>query len=429
MHHVSSGRSIARRRTGLVFPVLATSFALLFTSAGFAASAPADDVSKRKEQLNRQLDELRETLEGTSKALVDAAVKLKTAESELGDANAKLDSAHAAQTEADRRDQVLAGRLALAQAAVDKAQRDLDSRQDLEDKTRRRLGGIAREVYVSSGLSGLSIALNAQSPSQFADRVNIAGTALRSQQGAIGRLQVQQAETRARAARLDANRGNVAQLKEQSEAVLGQRRAATRDAAAASAEISALVEDKQQAVAVIAARRNAEKKRVDALQAQEDALGAILRKRAGARRRAASGSGSGGTSSNGSGRLSYPVSAPVTSGFGYRYHPILHYRRLHAGTDFGAGCGTPVHAAAPGRIVRAGAAGGFGNQVVIDHGLMKGKDIATSYNHLSRFVVRSGTVRRGQVIAYSGTTGLSTGCHLHFEVYVNGTHVNPMGWL
>jgi murein DD-endopeptidase MepM/ murein hydrolase activator NlpD len=60
---------------------------------------------------------------------------------------------------------------------------------------------------------------------------------------------------------------------------------------------------------------------------------------------------------------------------------------------------------------------------------MRGKDIATSYNHLSRFVVTHGRVHRGQLIAYSGTTGLSTGCHLHFEVYVNGTHVNPMGWL
>jgi murein DD-endopeptidase MepM/ murein hydrolase activator NlpD len=60
---------------------------------------------------------------------------------------------------------------------------------------------------------------------------------------------------------------------------------------------------------------------------------------------------------------------------------------------------------------------------------MRGKSIATSYNHLTRFVVRGGNVRRGQLVAYSGTTGLSTGCHLHFEVFVNGTHVNPMNWL
>jgi murein DD-endopeptidase MepM/ murein hydrolase activator NlpD len=61
--------------------------------------------------------------------------------------------------------------------------------------------------------------------------------------------------------------------------------------------------------------------------------------------------------------------------------------------------------------------------------VVSGRDLASSYNHLTRFVVRSGRVRRGQLIAYSGTTGLSTGCHLHFEVYVSGTHVNPMNWL
>jgi murein DD-endopeptidase MepM/ murein hydrolase activator NlpD len=127
--------------------------------------------------------------------------------------------------------------------------------------------------------------------------------------------------------------------------------------------------------------------------------------------------------------LSRPVSAPVTSGYGRRWHPILHYWRLHAGTDFGAACGTPVRAAASGVVVRAGWAGGYGNQLVLDHGRMRGSHVATSYNHLSRILARSGRVSRGQVVAYSGTTGLSTGCHLHFEVYVGGRTVNPMSWL
>jgi murein DD-endopeptidase MepM/ murein hydrolase activator NlpD len=403
----------------------ATALMLLVPTVPLATSASADSVTDHQEQLHQQLDDLRETLEGTSQALVDAAVKLKTAQSDLVDANAELNSARAALTAADERDRVLAGRVAVAEAAVNKAQAVLNTGEDQEHATRRRLGGIAREAYLSSGLSGLSIALEAESPAQFADRVNIAGTALRAQNGALSRLEVQQAETRARQARLIASQAQVSDLKRQSAAVVQQRQSATQDAAAATAEVTKLVADQQSAVTFIAARKAGEQQRITALQAQENALSAILRERAAARQRSSGSS----TYSSGSGRLSYPVNAPVTSGFGYRYHPILHYRRLHAGTDFGAPCGTPVHAAAPGRIVRAGPAGGFGNQVVIDHGMMKGKDIATSYNHLSRFVVRSGTVRRGQVIAYSGTTGLSTGCHLHFEVYVNGTHVNPMSWL
>ena len=146
-------------------------------------------------------------------------------------------------------------------------------------------------------------------------------------------------------------------------------------------------------------------------------------------RERSTGDGGGGAVRNGGGFLSYPVNAPITSGFGMRYHPILHYWRLHAGTDFGAPCGTPVHAPADGTVVRAGWAGGFGNQIVVDHGYVKGVDLASSMNHLSRIYVYSGRVSRGQVIGLSGTTGLSTGCHLHFEVYQNGVHVNPMRWL
>ena len=138
------------------------------------------------------------------------------------------------------------------------------------------------------------------------------------------------------------------------------------------------------------------------------------------------GSSSGGGSG---GALAYPVNARVSSGFGYRRHPILNYQKLHTGTDFAAPCGTPITAAADGEIVSTGWAGGYGNQVVIAHGRIDGVSLATSYNHLTSFVVTSGSVRRGQLIAYSGTTGLSTGCHLHFETREAGTPVDPMLWL
>ena len=112
-----------------------------------------------------------------------------------------------------------------------------------------------------------------------------------------------------------------------------------------------------------------------------------------------------------------------------RFHPILHVWKLHAGTDFGVPCGTPVMAAADGTVISAGWGGGNGNRIVIDHGIVSGVGLASTYNHLSSFVVKSGKVKRGQLIAYSGTTGYSTGCHLHFETLENGQFVNPMKWL
>lgn len=127
--------------------------------------------------------------------------------------------------------------------------------------------------------------------------------------------------------------------------------------------------------------------------------------------------------------LSDPVNARISSSFGYRIHPILGYRKLHAGTDFAASCGTPVRAAADGRVVSAGWGGGYGNLVVIAHGIVDGDSLATAYAHLSEYEVRSGSVSRGDVIGYIGTTGSSTGCHLHFETRVNGTAVDAMGYL
>ena len=119
----------------------------------------------------------------------------------------------------------------------------------------------------------------------------------------------------------------------------------------------------------------------------------------------------------------WPVNARITSGFGMRVHPILRFARMHNGIDFGAGWGSPILAAADGQVSRAGWAGGYGRQVRISHG----DGMTTSYSHMSRMVVEPGMpVRQGQLIGYVGSSGLSTGPHLHYEVLRGGTPVNPM---
>ena len=119
----------------------------------------------------------------------------------------------------------------------------------------------------------------------------------------------------------------------------------------------------------------------------------------------------------------------MSSEFGLRFHPIHKTHRLHAGRDYAASCGAPVRAAADGKVVAAHVAGGYGNQVVLDHGVKRGKSLSTTYSHLESFKVRGGSVKRGDVIGYVGTTGTSTGCHLHFETRENGTPTDPRGWL
>jgi murein DD-endopeptidase MepM/ murein hydrolase activator NlpD len=121
--------------------------------------------------------------------------------------------------------------------------------------------------------------------------------------------------------------------------------------------------------------------------------------------------------------LMAPVAGHITSTFGLRYHPILHFTRLHAGIDFGAAWGSPIVAAADGQVVAAGWAGGYGRQVQVAHG----GGIVTTYSHMSGIAASPGeAVRQGQVIGYVGSSGLATGPHLHFEVRVNGRPVDPM---
>jgi murein DD-endopeptidase MepM/ murein hydrolase activator NlpD len=122
--------------------------------------------------------------------------------------------------------------------------------------------------------------------------------------------------------------------------------------------------------------------------------------------------------------LAKPVElARISSGFGMRFHPVLGYSRMHQGVDFAAPTGTPIYAVTDGVVRYAGWHGGHGNFVKLQHS----GGMGTGYGHMSRIAVRSGErVRRGEVIGYVGSTGLSTGPHLHYEVYRNGETVNPL---
>jgi murein DD-endopeptidase MepM/ murein hydrolase activator NlpD len=129
----------------------------------------------------------------------------------------------------------------------------------------------------------------------------------------------------------------------------------------------------------------------------------------------------------GNGQFLKPVgNAPISSGFGYRTDPMTGVTAYHSGLDFSASCGTPIKAAGNGVVISAGSNGGYGNATIINHG----GGMATLYGHQSAFAVGSGqTVTAGQVIGYVGSTGKSTGCHLHFEVRVSGNAVDPSGYL
>lgn len=166
------------------------------------------------------------------------------------------------------------------------------------------------------------------------------------------------------------------------------------------------------ALAEVRARKDEFAGRLAAMQAASQGIGTVL-----------NGRPANGTAPS---RLRMPASGPVTSRFGPRVHPIFGDTRMHAGIDIGAGYGAPVVAAASGTVVIAGPQSGYGNTVVIDHG----GGLATLYGHLSKISVASGRqVSAGQQVGAVGSSGNSTGPHLHFEVRVDGTPVDPMPYL
>ena len=130
------------------------------------------------------------------------------------------------------------------------------------------------------------------------------------------------------------------------------------------------------------------------------------------------------------GVLMRPVAGRVSSGFGRRFHPIFHEWRLHAGVDLSAGCGTPIRAAGDGRVSHVGYDASGGWRLIISHAPHKGRSLQTVYLHAQGYSVRPGArVTRGQVVGTVGSTGWSTGCHLHFSVKLAGNHVDPMLFL
>jgi|1186.fasta_scaffold25069_2 murein DD-endopeptidase MepM/ murein hydrolase activator NlpD len=240
-----------------------------------------------------------------------------------------------------------------------------------------------------------------------------------------------------------------AQLQAQQDDVAAQKQSAD-DARAQAADEAARLEElaaqQQRALAAAAGAVQAENAALDAavtqqsdseaaLQEESDHIAALAQQAAAAESPAPSESGSNDTGSGGSSTSTgtgtstfiWPVQGPITSPFGYRTDPVTGGSAFHAGLDIGASCGTPIMAAAGGNVVSAGFnSGGYGNMTLISHG----NGLSTVYGHQSAISVSPGqSVSQGQVIGYVGSTGKSTGCHLHFEVRLNGNPVDPRGYL
>ncbi len=121
-----------------------------------------------------------------------------------------------------------------------------------------------------------------------------------------------------------------------------------------------------------------------------------------------------------------PAAGPVSSAYGMRLHPVDGSWRFHDGLDIAAACGSPIVAAAAGSVTEVSVSGGYGNRLVIDHGRIGSSTVSTAYNHAQGWAVSVGqSVSQGQLLGWVGSTGVSTGCHLHFQAWLDGTLTDP----
>lgn len=402
----------------------------------------ADDLPGHQDQVEKKIARAGHDLDESSSQVRRAASALESARARLGSAQAQLASTRGELAAARALDQAMAARLAAAEARLVAARDELAAGRRKVLEQQDTLGQIVVANYQSGdpSLMGLSMVLTTQDPTELTGQLRSVQNVMDKESMVLAGLEASRALLTVQAEKVAAARLEVARQRREAAANLGRKQALEAQAEAVQATVRGLVAARASARRQADAARIADVAQLRSLRKEQQRIAAVLKRRAdAARARAAAAAaaagksagsvpGDGGQTPSG-GFLSYPVVGPVTSPFGWRIHPIYGYRSLHDGTDFGAACGTPITAAASGRVLEEYFQTAWGNRIIIDHGVQDGVSLATISNHLSAYAVGVGDqVTRGQVIGYVGTTGWSTGCHLHFTVLANGTPVDPMTW-
>ena len=279
--------------------------------------------------------------------------------------------------------------------------------------------------YYANGdprLLGLVAIMKSNNPTDITRRLEYMDTVVGLQANAYDELRAAEVLLQVREHQVEDARNDVAAQRAAAAAHLTEVQHLEDEAAAAADSVRRLVSARASAQAAAYTIRKHDLAVLARLKKQEQHIKELIIERA----RQAKGGYHGETD----GILNKPVDGPVTSPYGWREHPIYHYWGLHDGTDFGADCGQHLWAVAGGRVLSEYYSDVWGNRLYLDLGNFNGKNVTVIYNHMSGYKVGVGDrVDRGDTVGYVGTTGWSTGCHLHFTVMVNGTPVDPMNWI
>lgn len=353
----------------------------------------AREAAHEEEHLTEDIAETRSDRRAAEVELEELSALVGRAEDRLEDTQEVLDRM---ESELDRKDAEL--------------QEALERLQATHDLVQER----AVEVYKDGPVSFVEFLLGAEDLGSLVSRFEFVHRVFRKDEERIVSLEEQKARVQQERRQVEELRDRAAEQVEVVRAERNRVAALERRVGARAAALQEQLREQYDELDDVQARKEQYLRQQEELEAESRRVAALLRGR------------TEGEATVGRGGMIWPSSGPLTSGYGWRTHPIFGTKRFHAGIDIGAPTGAPVSAAAAGTVVHAGSKGGYGNTVIIDHG----GGVATLYGHLSSVSTSSGaSVGRGQTVGGVGCSGYCTGPHLHFEVRVNGEPQNPLQWL
>jgi murein DD-endopeptidase MepM/ murein hydrolase activator NlpD len=387
--------------------------------------AHAEDLKDKKHKIEKDIKEQKEEIEHASKRLQEAQAALAQSQAELTMARAYLAKTEAELQAAIILDQQMQAKLDAAIARLEQARKDLETGLAKVEEQNLLLRRIVVAHYQSGdpSLVGLSSVLTSQDPAEINGQIKSAEAVMDKESVILDRLEATKVMLTVKQREVNAAKIDVEIQRKAAAENLLRKQALEAAAEQAEEQVAQMVTMRSRAAELAKRAKKADLKELAKLKAEEQRIQDLIL--------AQTSKGSGYTGPvTGNGWLDWPTPGNVTSGFGYRIHPIYGYRSLHDGIDIASPCGTAIRASQSGTVLSEYYQSAWGNRLIMDHGVKYGVGVASIYNHLSGYAVATGEhVKKGQIIGYVGTTGWSTGCHLHFTVMENAIAVDPLKWL
>ncbi|MBC7082329.1 MAG: hypothetical protein PWR07_1098 [Bacillota bacterium] len=398
-----------RTRVRLAHLLISALLVAFFALSPVVSGEPSSELSRKRDQLgdiNNQMQETRRQLLTVKQKEKGVLAEIQKAEMELERTRTRLASL-------ERQAKRLTQAVAQAERELAAAEDDLAGARKRLDRTLSLLRARLRAMYMSGPADYLEVLFSSTDFADFASRFEYVeilakhdAQCLEEARAEVAVIEAKMAEVAKKKAKLQKERDDLARVQAQVKVQEAELAARVREREAILARIQKERARYEQALDELEEMSRELERAIRELQAREAKAGRALPRW--------------------SGKFIMPVKGRVSSDFGMRFHPILRKARFHSGIDIAVPSGTPVLAAADGIVIYSGWISGYGYTVIIDHG----GGLSTLYGHNSSLLVKSGqSVLQGDRIARAGSTGLSTGPHVHFEVRDNGTPVNPWQWL